>query len=100
MEICKRIHNYGVKSRTKKILYSREEVVKSMSEREVGTVKWFNGEKGYGFIARKTSDKDVFVHYTAIVGEGFRTLKEDQAVEFSVVDGAKGPQAQDVKVIE
>ena len=58
-----------------------------MSEREVGTVKWFNGEKGYGFIARKSNDKDVFVHFSAIIGDGFRSLKEDQTVEFSVVDG-------------
>ena len=71
-----------------------------MSEREVGTVKWLNGEKGYGFIARKSNDKDVFVHYSAIIGDGFRSLKEDQTVEFSVEDGPKGPQAQDVKVLD
>ena len=71
-----------------------------MSQREVGTVKWFNGENGYGFIARKSGEKDVFVHYSAIIGDGFKSLKEDQAVEFSVVDGAKGPQAQDVRVLE
>ena len=71
-----------------------------MSQREVGTVKWFNGEKGYGFIACKNGEKDVFVHYSAIIGDGFKSLKEDQAVEFSVVDGAKGPQAQDVRVLE
>ena len=71
-----------------------------MSTREVGTVKWFNGEKGYGFIARKSGEKDVFVHYSAIIGDGFKSLKEDQAVEFRVVDGAKGPQAQDVRVLE
>ncbi len=71
-----------------------------MSEREVGTVKWFNGEKGYGFIARNNGEKDVFVHFSAILGDGFKTLKEDQQVEFSVVQGAKGPQAQDVKVVE
>ena len=71
-----------------------------MSEREIGTVKWFNGEKGYGFIARNSNDKDVFVHFSAIIGDGFRSLKEDQKVEFSVVDGAKGPQAQDVKVLD
>jgi len=70
-----------------------------MAEREVGTVKWFNGEKGYGFIARKSGEKDVFVHFSAIVSEGYKTLKEDQQVEFTVVQGAKGPQAQDVKVI-
>ncbi len=71
-----------------------------MSDREVGTVKWFNGEKGYGFIARNNGEKDVFVHFSAILGEGFKTLKEDQHVEFSVVQGAKGPQAQDVKVVD
>ena len=71
-----------------------------MATREVGTVKWFNGEKGYGFIARKSGEKDVFVHYSAIIGDGFKSLKEDQAGEFSVVDGAKGPQAQDVRVLE
>ena len=71
-----------------------------MSEKEIGTVKWFNGEKGYGFIARKNGEKDVFVHFSAIIGDGFKTLKEDQQVEFSVVQGAKGPQAQDVKVLE
>jgi len=70
-----------------------------MAEREVGTVKWFNGEKGYGFIARKSGEKDVFVHFSAIIGDGYKTLKEDQQVEFSVVQGAKGPQAQDVKVL-
>ncbi len=71
-----------------------------MSERENGTVKWFNGEKGYGFISRESGDKDVFVHFSAIIVDGFKTLKEGQKVEFQVVQGAKGPQAQDVKVIE
>lgn len=71
-----------------------------MAEREVGTVKWFNGEKGYGFISPKSGEKDVFVHFSAIIVEGFKTLKEGQTVEFLIVDGAKGPQAQDVKVIE
>ncbi|MCK9245745.1 MAG: cold shock domain-containing protein, partial [Anaerolineaceae bacterium] len=54
----------------------------------------------FGFIARKSNDKDVFVHYSAIISDGFRSLKEDQTVEFSVVDGPKGPQAQDVKVLD
>lgn len=60
-----------------------------------GTVKWFNAEKGYGFI---TSDEgnDVFVHYSAITGEGFKTLDEGQRVEFNVVDGQRGPQAENV----
>lgn len=71
-----------------------------MAERERGTIKWFNGEKGFGFIARDSGEKDVFVHYTAIGGDGYKTLKENQMVEFLVVQGAKGLQAQDVIVIE
>jgi CspA family cold shock protein len=70
-----------------------------MVEREIGTVKWFNSEKGYGFIARESGEKDVFVHFSAIVSDGYKTLKEEQQVEFSVVQGAKGPQAQDVKIL-
>lgn len=71
-----------------------------MAERELGVVKWFNGEKGYGFIARDNEEKDVFVHFSAINSEGFRTLREGQRVEFEVVEGEKGPQAQNVNVIE
>ncbi len=71
-----------------------------MAEREVGTVKWFNGEKGFGFIAPESGEKDVFVHFSAILSEGYKTLKENQKVEFLVVQGAKGPQAQDVKVLD
>mgnify|MGYP000992202698 FL=1 len=70
-----------------------------MAEREIGTVKWFNSEKGYGFIARESGEEDVFVHFSAIISDGYKTLKEEQQVEFSVVQGAKGPQAQDVKVL-
>ncbi len=70
-----------------------------MSEREKGTVKWFNGEKGFGFIAPESGAKDVFVHYSSIQVDGYRTLKEDQKVEFLIVQGEKGPQAQDVKII-
>ena len=66
-----------------------------MSDREIGTIKWFNNTKGYGFIAREGAD-DVFVHYSAIQGEGFKTLDEGQRVEFTVEQGAKGPQAADV----
>ncbi len=66
-----------------------------MSEREIGTVKWFNGSKGYGFIARENAE-DVFVHYSAIRGDGYRNLEEGQRVEFSVEQGAKGLQAADV----
>nr|CRH05559.1 Cold shock-like protein cspC [Candidatus Magnetococcus massalia] len=66
-----------------------------MSERIVGTVKFFNEQKGFGFITREQG-RDVFVHFSAIQGEGFRTLSEGQQVEFTVVDGQKGPQAADV----
>ncbi len=71
-----------------------------MAERELGVVKWFNGEKGYGFIARDSGEKDVFVHFSAISAEGFRTLREGQRVEFEVAEGEKGPQAQNVEIIE
>jgi len=71
-----------------------------MAERELGVVKWFNGEKGYGFIARDSGEKDVFVHFSAINAEGFRTLREGQRVEFEVAEGQKGPQAQNVEIIE
>ena len=70
-----------------------------MSDKEQGTVKWFNGSKGFGFIQRD-SGEDVFVHYTAILSEGFRNLDEGQRVEFVVTEGQKGPQAQDVIVIK
>jgi CspA family cold shock protein len=66
-----------------------------MANRETGTVKWFNGTKGFGFIEREAGE-DVFVHYSAISGDGFRNLTEGQRVEFTVVQGQKGPQAQDV----
>ena len=60
-----------------------------------GTVKWFNDRKGFGFIRLEGGD-DVFVHYSALQGEGFKTLKEGESVEFEVVQGAKGPQASNV----
>jgi cold shock protein len=69
-----------------------------MSEKEQGTVKWFNGSKGYGFIERAEGE-DVFVHFNAIVGDGYRNLDEGQRVEFSVVQGEKGLQAEDVVVL-
>ncbi|CAB4715616.1 MAG: S1 RNA-binding domain-containing protein [Actinobacteria bacterium] len=62
----------------------------------VGTVKWFNGEKGYGFIA-VDGGADVFVHYSAIDMDGYKSLQEGQRVEFDVTQGAKGPQAESVK---
>jgi len=63
--------------------------------KEKGKVKWFNNSKGYGFIERENGE-DVFVHYTSIVGDGYRTLEEGQAVEFEVVEGKKGLQATNV----
>jgi CspA family cold shock protein len=63
--------------------------------KETGTVKWFNDSKGFGFITRE-SGPDVFVHHSAIQGDGFHSLAEEQAVEFDVTQGPKGPQAQNV----
>lgn len=64
----------------------------------LGKVKWFNAEKGYGFIECEDGG-DVFVHYSAIQGQGFKTLQEGQSVQFNVVRGSRGPQASDVKVL-
>lgn len=61
-----------------------------------GTVKWFNAEKGFGFIAQDSGGPDVFVHYSAISGTGYRELQEGQKVDFDVVQGPKGPQAENV----
>jgi cold shock protein len=69
-----------------------------MSDRIIGTVKWFNGEKGYGFLSRENGP-DVFVHFTAIVGNGYRTLTEGQKVEFTVEKGPKGLQAANVVAV-
>jgi cold shock protein len=76
----------GAASRTKKVTMAQ------------GTVKWFNADKGYGFIAVEGS-KDVFVHFSAITGSGYRSLEEGQKVEFDITQGQKGPQAENVKVI-
>ena len=69
-----------------------------MSEKQTGTVKWFNEKKGFGFISQE-SGADVFVHFRAILGTGFKSLEEGQKVAFDVEDGQKGPQAANVEVI-
>ncbi|GAA4049127.1 MULTISPECIES: transcription antiterminator/RNA stability regulator CspE [Agromyces] len=64
-----------------------------------GTVKWFNAEKGFGFIAPSDGSADVFAHFSAITGSGYRSLDEGQNVEFEVVQGQKGPQAENIRAI-
>ena len=64
-----------------------------------GTVKWFNETKGFGFIEQETGGKDVFVHFSAIAGDGFKTLREGQQVEFEIVQEPKGPKAANVTVV-
>ena len=66
---------------------------------EMGTVKWFNGTKGYGFITNSETGEDVFVHFTGIVADGFKTLEEGQSVTFDVTEGNRGPQATNVVVV-
>jgi CspA family cold shock protein len=71
----------------------------TMAERQTGTVKWFSNEKGYGFIVPEEGGEDLFVHYSEIDTDGFKSLDEDDRVEFSVGHTDKGPNAQDVVVI-
>ena len=73
--------------------------VRKNLEMPQGTVKWFNAEKGFGFIAPEDGSADVFVHYTEIQGSGFRTLEENQKVEFEVGQSPKGPQATGVRAV-
>ncbi len=70
-----------------------------MSNKTTGTVKWFNDLKGFGFITQENGGADVFVHFRAITGEGFKTLAEGQKVAFEVEQGQKGPQAANVEVL-
>jgi CspA family cold shock protein len=76
-----------------------KEKLRIMAERIIGTVKWFNTAKGYGFISRE-GGKDVFVHYSAITGDGFRNLEEGQEVEFEIEDTPRGPQAANVTRVQ
>jgi len=69
-----------------------------MAERKQGTVKWFNSEKGFGFILQESGD-DLFVHFKSITGDGYKALKENDKVEYEVTEGTKGPQASDVRII-
>ncbi|MCY1138024.1 cold-shock protein [Actinoplanes sp. Pm04-4] len=64
-----------------------------------GTVKWFNGDKGFGFITQDDGGADVFAHFSAITADGYRSLDENQRVEFDITQGAKGPQASNIRVI-
>ena len=72
---------------------------KKVSGMAQGTVKWFNDSKGFGFISLEDGSKDVFVHHSAIAGDGFKSLSEGQKVEFNVVQGNKGPAAENVRVV-
>jgi cold shock protein len=74
-------------------------VVRRLASMAQGTVKWFNGEKGFGFISPDGGGPDVFVHFSAIVGSGYRNLEENQRVEFEVTQGQRGPQAADVRAV-
>jgi CspA family cold shock protein len=78
-------------------MYQNKECT-TMSERKTGTVKWFSDQKGFGFLEQEGGD-DVFVHHSAIVSEGFRTLAEGDRVEFSIEQGQKGPAAAEVRKI-
>ncbi len=69
-----------------------------MAERVQGTVKWFNSSKGYGFISQEGGE-DVFVHFQSIIADGYKTLEEGQKVEFTIGQGQKGPQANDVQIV-
>jgi CspA family cold shock protein len=89
----------GRAKRRENLVFSFRQVVSNLMEVPmIGRVKWFNDRKGFGFIEVE-GQKDVFVHYSAVQGEGFKSLKEGDQVEFEVTQGPKGPQATNVKII-
>ncbi|MBB5631783.1 CspA family cold shock protein [Cryobacterium mesophilum] len=75
----------------------RAGLLKEKKKMAVGTVKWFNAEKGFGFIAPEDGSPDVFAHYSAIAGSGYKSLDENQKVEFDLAQGPKGPQAENIR---
>jgi CspA family cold shock protein len=77
-------------------VFAGSDYMEQVKMRVQGTVKWFNGEKGFGFITREDGGKDCFVHHSAIQGDGFKNLNEGERVEFDVVQGQKGPAAENV----
>ena len=87
-----------VKMIYKPVWEKNKQVRKKMADREKGTVKWFNERKGFGFIERENGS-DVFVHFSSIKSEGFKTLKDGQAVEFTLVNNEKGESAEEVTAI-
>jgi CspA family cold shock protein len=81
------------------VTWTEQKQPESVGDMALGTVKWFNAEKGYGFITVDGSGDDVFVHWSAIEGEGYRALDEGQRVQFEVGEGEKGPQAESVRPV-
>ena len=79
--------------------YAEEYLIRRYLLMNKGTVKWFNGTKGYGFITNSETGEDVFVHFSGIVAEGFKTLEEGQSVTFDITEGNRGPQATNVVVV-
>ena len=86
-------------SRRRTVTWAVQKQPESVGNMALGTVKWFNAEKGYGFVTVDGSGDDVFVHWSAIEGEGYRALDEGQRVQFEVGEGEKGPQAENVRPV-
>jgi cold shock protein len=99
-KIASRPFLFAVSSRVARDVHREGETITNESQeqqmRTTGTVKWFNDEKGFGFISRENGEKDCFVHHSAIQGNGFKSLAEGERVEFDVVQGQKGPAAENV----